>query len=202
MIGDELLKGHVQDTNSHYLCKELWELGVKVGRVVVVPDDLEAIATEVRILSPLYDYVLTSGGVGPTHDDITMEGTRLPYLNPSLHHRPPSGVRLLALAPLIAVGRAFSEDLAPHPDILRFLFPKDPNSPSHQSHPWWKMVMIPTSSKVHIPEHEEGAFSFLLMTVHNVHCYPGVPALLRDIFTKCKVSMLNWGGGKRGKGRG
>lgn len=79
VIGDELLKGHVQDTNSHYLCQELWGLGVKVGRVVVVPDDLEAIATEVRALSPLYHFVLTSGGVGPTHDDITMEGTPNDY---------------------------------------------------------------------------------------------------------------------------
>lgn len=74
VIGDELLKGHVRDANSHYLCKELWELGVKVGKVVVVADDTEAIVTEVRSLSPLYDYVLTTGGVGPTHDDITVEG--------------------------------------------------------------------------------------------------------------------------------
>ena len=74
VIGDELLKGHVRDANSHYLCKELWELGVKVGKVVVVADDEDAIVTEVRVLSPLYDYVLTTGGVGPTHDDITVEG--------------------------------------------------------------------------------------------------------------------------------
>lgn len=76
VIGDEILKGHVQDTNSHFLCKGLWELGVKVARVVVVPDDVEAIAKEVRLLSPGHDFVLTSGGVGPTHDDITMEGAR------------------------------------------------------------------------------------------------------------------------------
>ncbi len=74
MIGDEILKGHVQDINSHFICKELWKLGVKVSRIVVVGDDLEAIAEEVRSLSPLYDFVLTSGGVGPTHDDVTMEG--------------------------------------------------------------------------------------------------------------------------------
>lgn len=74
VIGDEILKGHVQDANSHFLCTGLWELGVKVGRVVVVPDDLDMIAEEVRTLSPRYDFVLTSGGVGPTHDDVTMEG--------------------------------------------------------------------------------------------------------------------------------
>ena len=74
VIGDEILKGHVQDTNSHFLCKELWALGVKVCRTVVVADDIQAIAAEVEVLSPLYDFILTSGGVGPTHDDITMEG--------------------------------------------------------------------------------------------------------------------------------
>ncbi len=74
VIGDEILKGHVQDTNSHFLSKGLWEIGVKVCRTVVVPDDLTAIVTEIRTLSPLHDFVLTSGGVGPTHDDITMEG--------------------------------------------------------------------------------------------------------------------------------
>lgn len=90
----------------------------------------------------------------------------------------------------VAVGRAFSEDLAPHPDILRFLFPQDPDNPSHKSHPWWKMALIPTSSKVHVPQHEEGAFSFLLMKVYNVHCYPGVPSLLQKIFTEWKVRIV------------
>lgn len=44
-------------------------------KIVVLPDDLDVIAAEVRTLSPLHDFILTSGGVGPTHDDITMEGT-------------------------------------------------------------------------------------------------------------------------------
>ena len=64
----------MQDANSPYLCKQLWGLGVQVCRIAVVPDDLGAIAQEVRGLSQLYDYVITSGGMGPTHDDVTMEG--------------------------------------------------------------------------------------------------------------------------------
>lgn len=85
VIGDEILKGHVKDSNSHFLCQGLWEMGVKVCRTVVVPDQLDAIATEVRTLSALHDFVLTSGGVGPTHDDITMEGER----GKSPYHIPP-----------------------------------------------------------------------------------------------------------------
>ena len=65
----------MQDTNSHFLCKGLWGRGVKVLKVVVLPDDLDVITNEVRASAPLYDFVLTTGGVGPTHDDITMEGT-------------------------------------------------------------------------------------------------------------------------------
>lgn len=74
VIGDEILKGHVQDTNSHYLCKELWQLGIKVGKIAVVSDDLDNIADEVRLQAPLYNFVFTTGGIGPTHDDVTLEG--------------------------------------------------------------------------------------------------------------------------------
>jgi FAD synthetase len=74
IIGDEILKGHVQDTNSHYLCHQLWLLGVKVCKVAVVADSIADIAEEVRRFAASYDYVLTTGGIGPTHDDVTLEG--------------------------------------------------------------------------------------------------------------------------------
>lgn len=74
VIGDEILKGHVQDANSHYLCKQLWQLGVKVGKIAVVADELDRIAEEVKLQAPLYDFVFTTGGIGPTHDDVTLEG--------------------------------------------------------------------------------------------------------------------------------
>jgi len=74
VIGNEILSGKVVDTNSPYLCRELRALGVDVARVLVIPDDVETIATEVRAMSRRYDHVFTSGGIGPTHDDLTMEG--------------------------------------------------------------------------------------------------------------------------------
>ncbi len=74
VIGNEILSGKVVDTNSPYLCRELREVGAEVGRVLVIPDDVEIIGREVRALSDAFDFVLTSGGVGPTHDDMTMDG--------------------------------------------------------------------------------------------------------------------------------
>lgn len=74
IIGNEILSGKTVDTNSPYLCRELRNLGVEVRRISVIPDELEAIATEVLNFSQSYDLVFTSGGVGPTHDDVTIEG--------------------------------------------------------------------------------------------------------------------------------
>jgi molybdenum cofactor synthesis domain-containing protein len=73
VIGNEILSGKVVDTNSPYLCQELYALGVNVQRVTVVPDDIATIAEEVAVFSRIFTYVFTTGGVGPTHDDVTIE---------------------------------------------------------------------------------------------------------------------------------
>jgi molybdenum cofactor synthesis domain-containing protein len=74
IIGNEILSGRIQDSNSSYLARELRDLGVKVLRISVIPDNTEDIALEISAFSKAYDYVFTTGGVGPTHDDVTMEG--------------------------------------------------------------------------------------------------------------------------------
>lgn len=74
IIGNEILSGKVHDSNSFYLASELRSLGVDVMRISVIPDDIELIGIEAVEFSKRYDFVLTSGGVGPTHDDVTMEG--------------------------------------------------------------------------------------------------------------------------------
>ncbi|XP_015921627.2 FAD synthase [Parasteatoda tepidariorum] len=74
IIGDEILKGQTRDTNSHFLCRELYKCGVYVSRITVLRDDVDTVAKEVRSNSKLFDYVLTAGGIGPTHDDVTYEG--------------------------------------------------------------------------------------------------------------------------------
>jgi len=74
VIGNEILSGKTADENSVFLVRELRDLGVDVRKISVIADDVETIAQEVRWFSKTYDYVFTTGGVGPTHDDLTMEG--------------------------------------------------------------------------------------------------------------------------------
>ena len=74
IIGDEILAGKFVEENAAFLIGELRALGVDLRRIVIIPDDLEDIATTVRALSARVDHVFTSGGVGPTHDDVTMVG--------------------------------------------------------------------------------------------------------------------------------
>ena len=74
LIGNEILSGKIHDANAAYLCRELRGLGVEVRKISVIPDELEPIAEEVARFARAYDYVFTSGGVGPTHDDVTIEG--------------------------------------------------------------------------------------------------------------------------------
>jgi len=74
IIGNEILSGKVQDSNSFFLASELRALGVNVMRISVIPDDVETIGREVRSFSESFDYVFTTGGIGPTHDDITAAG--------------------------------------------------------------------------------------------------------------------------------
>jgi len=74
LIGNELLSGKVADQNAVYLCREFRQLGVDVRKISVIPDEIELIAREVSDFAGAYDWVFTSGGVGPTHDDVTIAG--------------------------------------------------------------------------------------------------------------------------------
>lgn len=71
MIGDELLSGRTQDANLNFLAKNLTEMGINLREVRVVPDVEEEIIFAVNSVRKKFDYVFTSGGIGPTHDDIT-----------------------------------------------------------------------------------------------------------------------------------
>ena len=73
IIGNEILSGRTQDTNTSTLATWLNSLGVKVGEVRVIPDVEKTIINSVNLLRKQYNYVFTSGGIGPTHDDITSE---------------------------------------------------------------------------------------------------------------------------------
>lgn len=73
IIGDEILSGRTQDTNSNFLAKQLTEVGINLSEVRVIPDLEEEIVFAINNLRFKYKYVFTSGGIGPTHDDITAD---------------------------------------------------------------------------------------------------------------------------------
>jgi molybdenum cofactor synthesis domain-containing protein len=93
IIGNELLSGKVQEQNLIVLARTLRELGIELSRVVMVSDEVESIAREVSALAAAHDQVFTSGGIGPTHDDVTIE----------------------------AVARAFGVPVVPHPRLESML---------------------------------------------------------------------------------
>ncbi len=73
VIGDEILSGRTRDSNTHYLAGVLTNAGIALRQVRVVPDEHEMIVSAVQSLAQDHDYVFTSGGIGPTHDDITAD---------------------------------------------------------------------------------------------------------------------------------
>lgn len=73
VIGDEILSGRTRDANMHYLAGELTQIGIDLKEVRVVSDDKPAIIAAVQALAKGFDQVFTSGGIGPTHDDITAD---------------------------------------------------------------------------------------------------------------------------------
>jgi molybdenum cofactor synthesis domain-containing protein len=86
LVGNEILSGKIVDANAAYLCRELRQLGVDVRRIAVIPDEVDVIADEVRAFSGRFDIVFTSGGVGPTHDDVTIEGVARAMGVPVVRH--------------------------------------------------------------------------------------------------------------------
>lgn len=86
LVGNELLSGKVQEQNLQPLAKMLRGRGIELARVVTVPDRIEVIASEVRALSSSHEWLFTSGGVGPTHDDVTLAGVAAAFAVAVVRH--------------------------------------------------------------------------------------------------------------------
>ncbi len=86
IIGNEILTGKFADENAPWLVQRLRGLGVDLGRISTIPDTLDDIASEVRSFSTRFDWVFTSGGIGPTHDDLTYLGVATAFGAPLVRH--------------------------------------------------------------------------------------------------------------------
>jgi molybdenum cofactor synthesis domain-containing protein len=93
IIGDEILSGRTQDINLQYVAQGLAQAGIRLKEVRVVADEEDAIVNAVRPLSAAYTYVFTTGGIGPTHDDITAASVAKAFNAPLL--RDPRAVERL-----------------------------------------------------------------------------------------------------------
>ena len=86
VIGDEILSGRTQDRNVAQVATWLNEQGIRLAEVRIVPDDLARIAETVNALRAAHDYVITTGGIGPTHDDITIDAIAAAFGVPVVVH--------------------------------------------------------------------------------------------------------------------
>ncbi len=86
IIGNEILSGKTEERNVHLLARELFAHGIPLQRVVVCGDVESDIIRDVRALADVYDVVFTSGGVGPTHDDITIPAIARAFGEQVTHH--------------------------------------------------------------------------------------------------------------------
>ncbi|TFY74180.1 hypothetical protein EWM64_g9833 [Hericium alpestre] len=86
IIGDEILNGKTVDKNTNYFAKYCFENGIDLKRVEVIPDEEEDIVEAARRMVQKYDFVITSGGIGPTHDDITYESLAKAFNQPLKHN--------------------------------------------------------------------------------------------------------------------
>ena len=95
VIGDEILSGRTKDKNIGWLAENLSAQGIQLVEARVIADHRQAIIDTVQILSATYDLIFTSGGIGPTHDDITTEAVAAAFNVPLIRH-PEAEQRLLA----------------------------------------------------------------------------------------------------------
>ncbi|MEM1235153.1 MAG: competence/damage-inducible protein A [Pseudomonadota bacterium] len=82
VIGDEILSGRTQDANAHHLARRMSALGIPLREIRVVPDEHDLIVGAVKALRGSVSYVFTSGGIGPTHDDITADAVAAAFETP------------------------------------------------------------------------------------------------------------------------
>jgi len=158
VIGDEILTGKVHDTNSHALARVLFSRGVRLRRVEVVPDDIDDIARSARALSSTHDHVFTSGGIGPTHDDMTYE----------------------------AIAKAFGRTLTLHEPTwtrMRELAVKKHGTDDGMNAARRRMAELPAPAEVIVPE---AGMWVPVVVVENVVVLPGIPVLFERLLEGIK----------------
>jgi molybdenum cofactor synthesis domain-containing protein len=155
IIGNEVLSGRTQDANLKFLGNELNKIGIRMSETRIVPDIEADIIDAINVLRSKYDYVFSTGGIGPTHDDITS----------------------------VCVAKAFGLGHSRHPEaeamLLAYYKPEDV-TPARM-----KMSETPNGAELLLnPVSKAPGFR-----VENVYVLPGVPHIMREIFSGFKHQL-------------
>ncbi|KAA0194363.1 Flavin adenine dinucleotide synthetase 1, partial [Fasciolopsis buskii] len=165
VIGNEILNGKVEETNSRIVCKAAPPLGLKLMKISAIPDDVNVIAREVHEYMNCFDVVITSGGIGPTHDDVTFEG----------------------------IAQAVGEKTYTHPELLTVIetFFGFTSSETTQNDPRLRLAQVPQSCElVYGIDCFTGRQSFYpVVKVRNIYALPGVPNLFHTGFAMIKEHL-------------
>ncbi|KID92131.1 hypothetical protein H634G_04630 [Metarhizium anisopliae BRIP 53293] len=176
IIGDEVLGGKTVDTNSAYLAKWCFSLGISLKRVEVIEDDESEIMEAVRRMSDRYDFVVTSGGIGPTHDDITYQSIAKAFDLPlKLHDEAFQKMKVLS-----------------RPDTLTPNFDWETDSPALQAK--LRMVRLPTDESRDLKSQflfvSDNLWVPISVVNGNIHILPGVPSLFQALLDGMKPFIL------------
>ncbi|KAK4450011.1 MoaB/Mog domain-containing protein [Podospora aff. communis PSN243] len=177
IIGDEVLGGKTKDTNSNHMAKWCFDLGINLKRIEVIADEESEIIEAVRRMSDRYDFVVTSGGIGPTHDDITYSSIAKAF-----------GLPLVLHQEAYALMKKLSK---PHPGQPDFSW--DVDSPARRAK--LRMIEVPTDvnrdlSKQFIFPCEE-LWVPIAVVNGNVHILPGVPRLFERLLDGLKPHIAD-----------
>lgn len=164
VIGDEVLNGKIKDTNSHYFSDFCFKNGIDLRRICVVPDEVTDIVSELNVLRSKYDFIVTTGGIGPTHDDITYESIAEAYGLPlQLHKETVQRMDRLARNP-----------------------PRNKVEGSEELKAQLRMATFPSGPDVECNFVAEDLWVPVVSVKRQVYIFPGIPSL----FTKMLECLL------------
>ncbi|KAL9072545.1 MAG: hypothetical protein Q9161_003557 [Pseudevernia consocians] len=176
IIGDEVLGGKTVDTNSAYLAKFCFKLGMNLKRVEVIGDDEGEIVEAARRMSANYDFVITSGGIGPTHDDITYQSIARAF-----------GLKLVEHQKALERMKKLSK---PHPSQPNFTY--DVPSPALEAKK--RMIRLPVDTsrddKDQVLFVDESLWVPIAVVNGNIHILPGVPRLFEKLLEGLKPGLI------------
>lgn len=186
IIGDEVLGGKTVDTNSAYFAKWCFNLGINLKRIEVIEDDEGEIVEAVQRMSDRYDFVVTSGGIGPTHDDITYQSIAKAFDLPlKIHQETFDKMKMMSKV---------------HPNQPKFDW--DVDSPARRAK--LRMAELPTDESRDLKKQALFPHDDLWVPISvvngNIYILPGIPRLFQRLLDGLKPHILPRLSDPEGKG--